>query len=173
MNLIKAALAALILVLLPIQPAAAADWRWHVERVCVERHMSQYWGVDNAIHQWNSVDAGQPKFYFRVDCPYWNSVTVRTVWRPDAWYGGLASIKLNSSGSIGHVDIFLNNARSQNSLLYYRNRYRRYLSAHEFGHALGLPHNNHMGSVMSYRTNPYNNNGELHWVDRRNIHLKY
>lgn len=164
----------LLLSLLPSPAAQASTYRWPSERqtVCVERHLDRYWGVINAVIIWNDVNAGQPKFRLSDNCPYYGSVIISDVWRPNWGYGGMAWTTV-SDGHILRAVIHLNNAAPAGLSRERARRWKRFASGHELGHALGLHHNETPGSIMCYCTDWYANDGSLNWADRQNLNALY
>jgi len=170
---VLATILALVTLVTPAEAAVQHRWQGHAP-VCVERHVNKYWGISNAVRTWNSVDAGQPKLYLRKTCPDTRSVRVRTVWRPKWPYGGMTWVS-RMDGKLLHVEIQLNNAAPGRSRLDPDNarRWKRHAAVHEFGHALGLHHNDHAASVMSHKADCYAMNGTIGRIDRRNLHRLY
>lgn len=168
-TIICALLASTILVLAPSHASAST---WPTKRyVCVEANLSTYWGISNAIRQWNGVEAGQPKFYWAASCPWDYSVRITTVYRPD-WHGG-TSQATTVAGETIRVKIVLNTAAGRHLSSSNLNAWRRLASVHELGHALGLHHSYVNDSVMCYCTEYWENNGVLHWTDKRALHRLY
>lgn len=166
---------AFILCLLPLSPAGAQafpEYKWVEDRVCVQKHFDSYYGVNNAIEQWNSVAAG-PTFYRAAHCPYWHSVHVFKAWKATSRWAGITQPYLNGNYEIIRVIIRLNNWTGHTLPRRQLYTLRRFVATHEFGHALGLQHNNSVGSVMCYDTDWRANNGDINWYDRRSVRQLY
>lgn len=112
-------------------------WPAHVATVCAESSAPANWKVARAVRKWNRRDVGQPRLTLRNHCKV-ERVTVRQVYRKVTW-GGMASVKRNPDWTLRHVTVQLNRWKVTTKPSH-RQRYRRYISTHEFGHVLGLYH---------------------------------
>lgn len=174
LTLICAFLLALVLIAAPASGGSLGRWPQGQQTVCVQAHLSQFWGLPNAVRIWNAVKAGQPKFVVRSACPYEGSVYLTDAHEPGSPYGGMTTVYPNTDGTIKHADILMNDDATSGLSRRLAYEWKRYATGHEFGHALGLDHTfNHPHSIMCYCTDSFKNDGTLSRVDRRNLRSLY
>jgi predicted Zn-dependent protease len=155
-------------------PTNAVRWGNAVAHVCVERHTDS-WGILHATRIWNEVVlADSPRMTIHANCPSdIPSIQVRTVRLSSVNWVGRTSIWADN-GHITKVVVTLNSGILRGYTVRQVQKIKRFVSGHEFGHALGLWHTfNSPGSIMCYCTNAIKNAGTLSSLDRRNLVALY
>lgn len=160
-------------------PAAQAQstYEWESRpgdtRVCIDSREvnDRKWRVGRAKRQWNRALPAD-SVELRRNCRGPRQIRLDSAWRPTHDdHGGWASAMIGGDGWISGVSVLFNRSVVRD-MTWRRGCYRRYVTAHELGHALGLPHSPHRHSVMS-GAGWYETCGKVTWRDRRAVRRLY
>ncbi len=135
-------------------PAAADEEKavsWASDTVCVQTTVDKSWGVKNAVKVWNKLDG--PRFEIRKSCDSDEARVKVRIKSNKTEFTGVTDWNYDGDNNLTDAVITLNPRYVRTGFKSSDERcIKLHTSAHEFGHALGLPHypKKHSGSVMSY-----------------------